>query len=161
METEDRFRGHPPPFLTLENVKQQLESAKPVGSIPQGKFEGFYIGNNIWVWYYKETSDRSLSLSGSTDTLQLDVPFNFRLCKIIFISDDTTAKDLIAELVINRLPRMGYNPRLFGSLDDQRRSISVKYGEGYEFELLDAIKIKVTGTATKKFWAIIYTQKIG
>lgn len=108
--------------------------------------------------YLKEHSDGYLTLSGSDDTINLDVPFPFRLVRIEVTFDDATAKNLD----IYFIPR-GYKspnpPRVYSGSAETTKDYILEFSVGYEKESA-IVRFKVNGTVSKKMFPVVYIQEM-
>ena len=75
--------------------------------------------------------------------------------------DDATARDIDLYLMPKGYPSLPYPPRIYSKTGATFKDTVLEFTEGYERALSPVIKFVVTGTASKKFYPIVYIQKMG
>lgn len=117
------------------------------------------VEHNRWkCTYLKEHKDGYLTLSGNDDTIDLDVPFPFRLVRIETTFDDAVARDIDMYFI----PR-GYKspnpPRVYHEAGATFKDLLLEFSVGYEKESA-IIRFVVNGTINKKMFPVVYIQEL-
>lgn len=117
------------------------------------------VDNKRWkATYLKEHRDGYLTLTGSANTIELDVPFPFRLVRVELTFDDATSRD-IDIYFIPRGHKSPYPPRVYHETGATFTDLVLQFAEGYEKESA-VIRFTCTGTADKLMYPTVYVQEL-
>lgn len=127
-------------------------------------FEGWereHTEKNIHRFKYVKENEKEgyLTLSGSADTLELDVGFPFRLVRIELVFDDATARDIDMYFIPRGYGTLAYPPRLYHESGATFTDLILQFAEGYEKESA-IIRFIVDGTANKLMYPVVYVQEL-
>lgn len=124
-------------------------------------FRLVFIGEKTWILFYKATADYQVSLTGSSENHDAEIPFPFRIEYIIICADDATAKDIDIYVMPMVASQLAYPPRLFNASSDTVTDRLVEYGRQYKFPKGSVIRFTFNGTATKKIFPLACLQRLG
>ena len=138
-------------------LPQKKEEVIDVGN----DFRLVYIGEKTYILFYKATADYQISLTGSSENHDAQIPFPFRIEYIIICADDATAKDIDIYVMPMVASQLAYPPRIFSASTDTVTDRLLEYGREYKAPLHSVIRFTLNGTATKKIFVLACLQRLG
>jgi len=128
----------------------------------EGIFRNWYfipLKHNVWKLKYIATSDNLFVLTGNDpDTIEVNIPDNFRLIRIDMYFSDTTSKSVKIHRTTHDPNSTSYQ-ELAQLLNDVSRTLEFDFGEGNEFEA-GIIELRITGTNGKSVKPLVYVQRL-
>ena len=125
------------------------------------EFRLVYIGEKTYVLFYKATADYQISLTGSSENHDAEIPFPFRIEYIIICADDATAKDIDIYPIPMIESQITYPARIFSSATDTDTDIFIEAGRPYKFPTATVLRFTLNGTAGKKIFVFACLQRLG
>lgn len=125
----------------------------------EGQTQGWrskWLEKNHFRFY--RTDPDYVTLSGAADVIKLTIGKAFRLTRIEWSFDDTTAKDMTVHVEHPEMNQLSYPAKIINLNDDVNTNGYRTFGDKYEYEDGATIVFTVTGTSSKKFSPTVYIQ---
>lgn len=120
-----------------------------------------YIGEKTYVVFYNATTDYQVSLTGSSETHDFQIPFAFRIELVIVCANDATAKDVKVETISHVMKHLTNPPYLYSVTTDTTLCKIIKCGREYKYPAHTLIRFTLNGTAGKKIFLYAVIQRLG